>query len=84
MTCKSNVYTPKLLHSYTPFNLRKLNDLISNAIDNNEETLHEKNTPIMIISRKKKLYLWRYSISSEENREKQNARVHEISPYDNE
>ena len=32
----------------------------------------------------KKLYLWRYSISSEENREKQNAGVHEISPYDNE
>ena len=25
MTYKSNVYTPKLLHSYTPFNLRKLN-----------------------------------------------------------
>ena len=44
----------------------------------------EKNTPIMIISREKKLYLWRYSISSEENREKQNAGVHEISPYDNE
>ena len=23
MTCKSNVYTPKLPHSYTPFNLKR-------------------------------------------------------------
>ncbi len=44
-----------------------------------------KKTPhSMMISQKKKLYLWRYSISSEENREKQNAGVHEISPYDTE
>ena len=56
--------------------------LISNAIDINKETLREKNTSIMIMSRKKCYTCGAILPLPNRNREKQNAGVHDISPYD--
>ena len=58
--------------------------LISNAIDIKKETLRKKNTSIMIMSRKKCYICGAILSLPNRNREKQNAGVHDISPYDKE